>query len=121
MMIYLDCSAGVAGDMVVGALVDLGADAGLIAKRLRPIASVDFKSVRRKGVGALKFDVKFKPESRMYVDLVKAVKSLELPKKVQSVSVGIPPELFTPPPLPVAVLPEKVQSVSVSAAEAPWL
>jgi uncharacterized protein (TIGR00299 family) protein len=89
MMIYLDCSAGVSGDMVVGALVDLGADERRIKKVLRPIASVGFKRVRRGGVRALKFNVDFKPKSGEYSGLVKSVKSLKMSRKVEGTALGI--------------------------------
>ncbi|MFH1402863.1 MAG: LarC family nickel insertion protein [Candidatus Altiarchaeota archaeon] len=88
-MIYLDCSAGASGDMVVAALVDLGADAERIRKVLRRVAVVGFRKVRRRGVRALKFDVEFAPKSREYVDLVNVVKSLRLSRKCEKISLEI--------------------------------
>ena len=80
-MIYLDCSSGAAGDMLVGALVDLGADFKRIRGVLKPIAAVKVRRVRMGGVPAVKFDVDYNPESGEYTELVKTVRELKLSAK----------------------------------------
>ena len=59
--LYLDCSAGISGDMTVGALLDLGADAGRLKEVLESIHidgfSVKITRVEKNGVSCTDFDV----------------------------------------------------------------
>jgi len=61
-ILYLDCFSGIAGDMLLGALVDLGVDVGLIRDRLSTLPlhgySISAKRTARQGIGGIKFDVK---------------------------------------------------------------
>lgn len=88
-MMYFDLSSGAAGDMLVASLLDLGADFEFIQAALAPVAGVSRKRVTRAGVKAMKFNVKFSPESRQYADLVKLVKGLNLSRGVESLSLSI--------------------------------
>ncbi len=88
-MIHLDCQSGLSGDMLAGALLDLGADFTRIKEMLKPVAKVSSKKTTKRGVKAVKFDVSFKPESRQYTGLVKAVKSLGLSKETEKMSLRI--------------------------------
>lgn len=58
---YFNCFAGVSGDMIVGALIDLGLPLELLESELKKIAIGDYKiyarKVTRKHIGAIKFDV----------------------------------------------------------------
>ena len=59
--LYLDCSAGISGDMAVGALIDLGADADKLTEVLGSIQSKDFIikiiKMEKNGVLCTDFDV----------------------------------------------------------------
>lgn len=59
--LYLDCFSGIAGDMLVGALLDLGADFGAVEGGLARLGvkgyRVERQSVRRGAIAATKFHV----------------------------------------------------------------
>jgi len=59
--LYFDCFSGIAGDMTIGALLDLGLDFDYLTTELRklPVEGYELKSARvvRANVSAMKFDV----------------------------------------------------------------
>ncbi len=61
-IIYFDCYSGVAGDMILGALLDLGLDRDRWLQSLRGLSlggwEVQFRTVVRHGIAGLKVDVK---------------------------------------------------------------
>ncbi len=57
---YLDAFSGIAGDMLVGALADAGADQSAISNAILSLdvgATVSFEKVKRAGIGATKYHV----------------------------------------------------------------
>lgn len=60
-VVYFDCFAGISGDMIVGALLDLGLDIGALKQQLSslklPGYEIKSRRVRRCGIAATKFDV----------------------------------------------------------------
>ncbi|HVG18649.1 MAG TPA: nickel pincer cofactor biosynthesis protein LarC [Blastocatellia bacterium] len=59
--IYFDCFAGVSGDMIIGALLDLGLDLKLLCEQLSTLGLSGYRikseRVKRSGIAAMKFDV----------------------------------------------------------------
>lgn len=59
--IYFDCFAGVSGDMMIGALVDLGLDFQSLSAQLSTLGLSGYRikceRVKRGGIAAMKFDV----------------------------------------------------------------
>lgn len=60
MIAYLDCFSGASGDMILGALLDAGADLGFVRSRLESLGipfELTVTAVRRCGIRATKVDV----------------------------------------------------------------
>jgi len=94
---YFDCRSGISGDMILGALVDLGVDFKAIQKGLKtlPLKGYELKSrrVKRGAVGGTKVDVVVKrsghTHSRNIRDIQKIVQGSKLPKTVIARSLEI--------------------------------
>lgn len=65
--LYFDCFSGIAGDMTIGAMLDLGLDLDYLRDELRklPVEGYELTAARvvRAGVSAMKFNVVMEPES----------------------------------------------------------
>lgn len=86
---YFDCFSGVAGDMFVGALIDLGADEASIraevAKVPLPPYEIKIDRVTRKGLAAVRFDVSVEDEkTRTWQEIRKLIEGTELAKGVKA-------------------------------------
>jgi uncharacterized protein (DUF111 family) len=88
-MIYFDCSAGISGDMVVGALVDLGADFDRIREALSKITEVKFQEVNKAGEDAKKFCGDYEVEKRDYLQILEDIDSLKVSDFVKNLSKSI--------------------------------
>lgn len=59
--VYFDCYAGVSGDMIIGAQLDLGVDLERLKEQLSTLGLKDYKlsdrRVKRSNISAIKFDV----------------------------------------------------------------
>lgn len=65
-ILYLDCSSGIAGDMLVGALLDLGADEGAVRRAVDSLPVEGVRELRvsrvsKHGIDACDFDVVLEP------------------------------------------------------------
>jgi hypothetical protein len=87
--LHFNCESGVAGDMIVGSLLDLGADWDFLVSELGKLQlgdySVSFRRVERCGVAATKFDVLVKEECmlRCMSDILDVIDGSRLSDRVK--------------------------------------
>ncbi len=91
--LYFDCFSGAAGDMMVGALIDAGADFGKIRDALMSLGvegfDVAIEKVKKKGVMATKFHVNIAAQGHPHRHLKHIVAIIEkgnLPESVRAAS-----------------------------------
>ncbi len=109
---YLDCIGGIAGDMLLGALVDAGASrerlADIVAALNLPRVEINITRVERHGIGALHVDVRAHDHGhdRAYAEIRELIGNAQLPGRVAERSLetfrrlaevegaihGVPPE-----------------------------
>jgi uncharacterized protein (TIGR00299 family) protein len=95
--IYFDCFAGVAGDMFVGALLDLGVGSlEFLEAELGKIDisgwSISVEPVKISGIAATKFSVKMtesKQQPRSLADIEALISASSLPKKIRSNALAV--------------------------------
>ena len=88
MICYIDAFSGLAGDMLVAALADAGADRDAITRALQSLAtegSFSWESVKRRGMAAAKFRVTVAetPKHRHLSGIVKMIDAADLPDPVK--------------------------------------
>jgi uncharacterized protein (TIGR00299 family) protein len=98
-VIYFDCFSGISGDMILGALVDLGVDAKLIRKELKKINLKGYKltshQVKRNGITGTKINVVIDPlieeggQVRSFTDIKTLIVESNLSKKIKTDSIEI--------------------------------
>ena len=83
---YFDCFAGAGGDMIVGALVDAGAEAEALKSAFGTLGElsfdVDFQTVHRGGIAGTKFNVTVRGdhhEHRGLADILDLIAKADLP------------------------------------------
>jgi uncharacterized protein (TIGR00299 family) protein len=103
---WLDCSAGISGDMCLGALVDAGVSLAAIRKKLSLIPvggyKISSKRVMRNGIAATKVDVRLpkashgnhQHEVRRWKDVRKLINSSTLDKSIKENGLAIFESLF---------------------------
>lgn len=90
--ILFDPFSGASGDMVIGALVDLGADAGRVkeAMELAADVKVDFSKTTKNGISARSVNVSTNKEGSLTLDkIVERVESLDLLQEIISGAVSV--------------------------------
>jgi uncharacterized protein (TIGR00299 family) protein len=95
---YFDCYSGISGDMILGALVDLGVDLKKIREGLKTLGlskgyEIKSRIVKRGLISGVKVDVVVKPvrrpHSRNYKDIKTLISESELSPKVKSSALEI--------------------------------
>jgi len=94
-IVYIDCFSGISGDMMVGALLDMGLDFSFLKNELKKMDissySIDCREVKRGSIKAKKFDVKIagpQPD-RDYRDIKRIIGSSKLDAEVKKISLDI--------------------------------
>lgn len=97
---FFDCFSGVSGDMILGALIDLGLDLNLLTEELKRIDLADYhissNKVNRGGISGTKFRVSIEAESgtqhpyhRNLDDICKLIERSGLNRKVKDSSIAV--------------------------------
>lgn len=109
-ILYFDCFSGISGDMVIGALIDAGADPAHLESELKKLEmekeyELKFKKVIKNGITSTKFDVLLTSDShshehehehehghghhRSYKNIVKLIESAGFSEGVQNTAINI--------------------------------
>jgi uncharacterized protein (TIGR00299 family) protein len=94
--VYFDCFAGVSGDMIIGAQLDLGADFVSLKRQLSSLGlkvyEVNSRKVVRSGITAVKFDVEVdqrEQPARKLPDIASIITSSRLSERVKTLSLRV--------------------------------
>lgn len=94
-ILYIDCFSGISGDMMAGALIDLGLDFRFLKEELAKIdiGGYEIKSgkIKRSGLGATKFTVKTTHEHhhRTYTDILKLISDSSIKTGAKDISLSM--------------------------------
>ncbi|HUP65042.1 MAG TPA: nickel pincer cofactor biosynthesis protein LarC [Thermoanaerobaculia bacterium] len=96
-LLYLDCTAGIAGDMTIAALIELGVDPDLIRRELAKLPfdgyEIGISRATRAGISGTRFDVKIhEDEKRVHRnlhDLITLVKDRGLSSEAERRSISM--------------------------------
>jgi uncharacterized protein (DUF111 family) len=98
--VHFDASSGASGDMILGALLDLGVDAALFKEKmagLRLPVEIAVRRVRRGGFGAVKVDVGVKGHEhieRTFADVERVIRRARFSPSVKDRALAIFERLF---------------------------
>src|SRR5699024_1993929 len=104
--LYFDCFSGISGDMVIGALIDAGADPDHLENELKKLNmeeeyQLQWNKVIKNGITATKFDVLLTGEQqhshehhhhhahRSYQDIIKKIETAGFPEQVKDMTCSI--------------------------------
>ena len=121
---WLDCSAGVSGDMLLGALVDAGADLAVLqaavdAVGVEPVR-LERSTVTRAGIGACKVDVVVadSPGTRTWSDVRDLLERADLADRVRATALDVFARLAAAEAAVHRTTPEEVHFHEVGALDA---
>jgi uncharacterized protein (TIGR00299 family) protein len=93
--LYIDCSSGASGDMLIGAFMDLGVDPKLITEAVRglpfTVRDIGPKYVSKNGIRAIESVMAWDGDEtteRRYVDIVALLEASQLAPKVRQRALG---------------------------------
>ena len=94
--IYFDCYAGISGDMIIGALIDLGVDPEALRDDLSKLALPGYEiktgRVTRSGIASTKFDVecdRSSPPARTLDDIRDIITNSGLKSQIKARSIRV--------------------------------
>ncbi|MDP9579783.1 LarC family nickel insertion protein [Priestia megaterium] len=103
--LYFDCFSGISGDMVIGALIDAGADPIILETELKKLNideeyQLKWNKIVKNGISSTKFDVLLTKDGRnhhhvhdhhhrSYKDIVELIESANFAEQVKSISLRI--------------------------------
>jgi pyridinium-3,5-bisthiocarboxylic acid mononucleotide nickel chelatase len=119
---YVDAFSGLAGDMMVGALADAGADRQEISRLLNtlaPAATIEWDRVKRRGMAAEKFRVRVEePQKHRHLSgILKIIDAAEMPAEAKANAARVFQKLGEAEALAHAVPIEKVHFHEVGAID----
>ncbi|MCE5329263.1 nickel pincer cofactor biosynthesis protein LarC [bacterium] len=94
-ILYIDCFSGISGDMMVGALIDLGLDFYFLKEELGKIDvrgyEVKSEKVKRSGISASKFTVETTQDHhhRTYADILNLINNSSMKMRSKEISLSI--------------------------------
>ena len=121
--IYIDAFSGISGDMMVGALIDLGLPVQIIRDEIGKLPldgyQISCKRVKKNGIDAAKFsvEVKEKQPSRLYSNIKEMLKDSGLKKEVRDLSLAIFDAIADAEGKVHGISPEKVHFHEVGAID----
>ena len=121
--IYIDAFSGISGDMMVGALIDLGLPVQTIRDEIGKLPldgyQISCKRVKKNGIDAAKFsvEVKEKQPSRLYSNIKEMLKDSGLKKEVRDLSLAIFDAIADAEGKVHGISPEKVHFHEVGAID----
>jgi hypothetical protein len=98
--VYFDGSSGLSGDMILGALLDLGIDAALFKEKMAGLhlpVEIAVRRIRRGGFGAVKVDVRVKGREhieRTFADVERVIRRSRFSPSVKDKALAIFKRLF---------------------------
>lgn len=99
-ILYFDCFSGISGDMLLGALIDLGVPSSTIEKHLKKLNLKTFKTrtqkVKRGGLSATKFHVQISEHriKRKFSDIKNLIEKSKLDNDIKDKSMEIFKKMF---------------------------
>lgn len=121
--IYIDAFSGISGDMMVGALMDLGLPLQTIKDGIDKLPlegyEISCKRVKKNGIDAAKFsvEVKEKQPSRLYSNIREMLEGSALKKEVRDLSLAIFDAISVAEGKVHGIAPEKVHFHEVGAID----
>ena len=94
-LLYIDCFSGASGDMIIGALIDLGIGFNFLREELKKIRingyEIELKKVKKSGISASKFEVSVtgQQSQRSYNDIKKLINESAITQKAKEMALGI--------------------------------
>ncbi|MHB1274605.1 MAG: nickel pincer cofactor biosynthesis protein LarC [Candidatus Humimicrobiaceae bacterium] len=94
-VLYIDCFSGISGDMMIGALIDLGLDFNFLKKELKKIKingyEIELIKVKKSGIKASKFEVKVtgRQTHRSYNDIKELINASYINQRAKEIALAI--------------------------------